>query len=160
LLDILFGASEPKTHHQPSVTMVNPALNSVQQETVCWALGQSDIALIHGPPGTGKTTTVAEVIVQLARQNKRVLACAPSNIAVSDKMHRACAHLRVCVLGCSKKVVCSLGLLHFMHANPDGQVDNILSRLVAAGVRCVRLGHPARIDPALTQVRSLASLEK
>jgi superfamily I DNA and/or RNA helicase len=43
-----------------------------------------DIALIHGPPGTGKTTTVFELIKQLVDRGKKVLACAPSNVAVDN----------------------------------------------------------------------------
>jgi ATP-dependent RNA/DNA helicase IGHMBP2 len=40
--------------------------------------------LIHGPPGTGKTTTVCELIVQAVKKGQKVLACAPSNIAVDN----------------------------------------------------------------------------
>ena len=40
--------------------------------------------MIHGPPGTGKTTTLFSVIEQFVLRKKRVLACAPSNIAVDN----------------------------------------------------------------------------
>jgi len=39
---------------------------------------------LHGPPGTGKTTTVCEVIAEAVRRGEKVLACAPSNIAVDN----------------------------------------------------------------------------
>ncbi|MFN9974841.1 MAG: AAA domain-containing protein, partial [Phycisphaerae bacterium] len=43
---------------------------------------------MHGPPGTGKTTTVAEVIRQLVARGERVLACAPSNTGVDNLLER------------------------------------------------------------------------
>lgn len=45
--------------------------------------------MIHGPPGTGKTTTVVEFILQAVRvQKAKVMACAPSNIAVDNIIER------------------------------------------------------------------------
>lgn len=80
-------------------------LNDAQHEAVKFAMSANDLAVIHGPPGTGKTTTVVEIIRQTVANGQRVLACAPSNTAV----------------------------------------DNLLERLVMAGVQAVRLGHPARV---------------
>ena len=68
-----------------------------------------DVALVHGPPGTGKTTVLVEVIRRAVARGEKVLAAAPSNLAA----------------------------------------DNLLERLVAAGVDGVRVGHPARVVPAL-----------
>ncbi len=114
LVNILFGTAEPLQHiPQTSIELSNPNLNEGQRATVLWTLAQRDIAIIHGPPGTGKTTTVAEVIVQLAKQGAHVLACAPSNTAV----------------------------------------DNLVERLVSYGVRCVRVGHPARMADSVVRVR-------
>ena len=74
-------------------------LNSPQQDAVRFALSARDTAVIHGPPGTGKTTTVAEVIVQAVSNGDRVLACAPSNTAVDNLLERLvrlkCNALRV-----------------------------------------------------------------
>jgi len=45
--------------------------------------------MIHGPPGTGKTTTVVEFILQASRlQKAKIMACAPSNIAVDNMIER------------------------------------------------------------------------
>ena len=48
------------------------------------ALHSKDICVIHGPPGTGKTTTLVEIIRQCVAQGLKVLAVAPSNIAVDN----------------------------------------------------------------------------
>ena len=61
------------------------SLNAQQQEAVEFALRTEDVALIHGPPGTGKTTTVAELVRRLVVEHgRRVLVCAPSNVAVDN----------------------------------------------------------------------------
>ncbi|KAF8446671.1 P-loop containing nucleoside triphosphate hydrolase protein [Terfezia claveryi] len=64
-------------------------LNPSQKSAVRFALASPDIALIHGPPGTGKTQTLIEVLQQLVRvQGKRVLVCGPSNISVDNILLR------------------------------------------------------------------------
>ena len=64
------------------------ALNSSQEAAVRFALSAEDIAVIHGPPGTGKTTTVVEIIVQSVGAGQKVLACAPSNTGVDNLLER------------------------------------------------------------------------
>ena len=87
------------------------ALNEEQQRALDLADRADDLALVHGPPGTGKTTVLVEVIRRAVARGEAVLAAAPSNLAV----------------------------------------DNLLERLVAAGVDGVRVGHPARVLPALLE---------
>ncbi|KAF5907620.1 DNA-binding protein SMUBP-2, partial [Clarias magur] len=89
LISVLFGYSEPGTlSQQNALEWVNNGLDSSQQEAVLFALSQKDIAIIHGPPGTGKTTTVVEVILQAVEQGQKVLCCAPSNVAVDNLVER------------------------------------------------------------------------
>ncbi|WP_233148619.1 AAA domain-containing protein [Rhodopirellula sp. MGV] len=64
------------------------SLNPPQQDAVKFALASPDIAILHGPPGTGKTTTLAEVIYQAVERGDKVLACAPSNTAVDNLLER------------------------------------------------------------------------
>jgi ATP-dependent RNA/DNA helicase IGHMBP2 len=59
-------------------------LDDRQREAVDLALRSGDIALVWGPPGTGKTRTLVEVIRQRVARGERVLCCAPSNTAVDN----------------------------------------------------------------------------
>ncbi len=108
---ILLGEQSPGMRNLPSLVPLNPSLNPSQIEAVETALAAEDLAIVHGPPGTGKTTAVVELIRQAIDRGDAVLACAPSNLAV----------------------------------------DNLFERLLAAGERAVRLGHPARVLPGLRE---------
>ena len=55
------------------VYFVNPSLDSSQKRAVVFALGRPDVAIIHGPPGTGKTTTVVEFILQCVKRGQKVI---------------------------------------------------------------------------------------
>lgn len=55
------------------------------------AMAAKDVALCHGPPGTGKTTAVVEVVRQEAARGSRVLAVAASNVAVDNLVERLVA---------------------------------------------------------------------
>ncbi|XP_043202420.1 DNA-binding protein SMUBP-2-like isoform X2 [Amphibalanus amphitrite] len=68
--------------------LVNTNLDASQRQAVEFVLRQKRLAIIHGPPGTGKTTTVVETILQHVRLGQRVLACAPSNTAVDNLLER------------------------------------------------------------------------
>lgn len=113
LARILLGHSSPSpplpVTSLSDFSFFDTSLNQSQQEAVKHSLLSSELALIHGPPGTGKTYTLIEVIRQLVKLKKRVLVCGPSNISV----------------------------------------DNIVERLATTGVPLVRIGHPARLLPAV-----------
>lgn len=108
LRDSLLGETSPKFREVKNF-VADAALDPSQQEGVKLALSAEDFACIHGPPGTGKTTTLVAVIRQLVARGAKVLATAPSNLAV----------------------------------------DHLLEKLHLAGVRVLRLGHPARVQESL-----------
>ena len=94
----------------------NLGLNETQKTAVRAAVASRDVFCIHGPPGTGKTTTLVEVVGQILAAppegegiKTSILACAPSNQAV----------------------------------------DNLALALIDAGISVVRVGHPARLTPAM-----------
>ena len=99
---------------------LDTALDERQRAAVDGALRAGDLALIWGPPGTGKTRTLVEVVRQRVARGERVLCAAPSNTAV----------------------------------------DNLGARLSELGLRAVRLGHPARVSPALAALTIDAQLDR
>ncbi len=85
LRDILAGLKEPAPSKEAEVKKwYNEDLNDSQKQAVKYSLGARDFHLIHGPPGTGKTTTAIEVIEQAISSGNQVLATAASNMAVDN----------------------------------------------------------------------------
>ena len=76
-----------------------PWLNRTQEEAVNKVLHAKDVAVVHGPPGTGKTTTLVEAVYETLHRENQVLVCAQSNMAVdwiSEKLvDRGVSVLRV-----------------------------------------------------------------
>ena len=82
LVKILTGEKKPVFHNGLSL-YTNPQLNASQQDAVNKILSANDLAIVHGPPGTGKTTTLVQAIKALIRQDQQqILVVAPSNTAV------------------------------------------------------------------------------
>lgn len=79
--EVLLGNSPPRFDRPPTFTPSRP-LNPEQLDAVSLALSARDVALVHGPPGTGKSTVLSELAIQWARQGKRILCTAASNAAV------------------------------------------------------------------------------
>ncbi len=101
----------PRFEQRPRGPELDTALNGEQLAALDLADRAQDVMLVHGPPGTGKTTVLVEAIRRAAARGEKVLASAPSNLAV----------------------------------------DNLVERLVAAGIDAVRVGHPARVLPAVVE---------
>ncbi len=87
-----------------------PWLNKSQSEAVNKVLAAKDVAIVHGPPGTGKTTTLVEAICETLRRESQVLVCAQSNMAV-DWI-------------CELLVNCGVGVLRI--GNPSRVTDSML----------------------------------
>ncbi|MDO3644331.1 AAA domain-containing protein [Mucilaginibacter sp. L3T2-6] len=82
LIRILTGEASPQFFSKITSPAL-PGLNQSQQAAVHQILSAQDLAIVHGPPGTGKTTTLVQAIKALVAQDKQqVLVVAPSNTAV------------------------------------------------------------------------------
>ncbi|KAL2320789.1 hypothetical protein Fmac_029758 [Flemingia macrophylla] len=93
LIPVLFGESPPTVSKKDvSFSPFNINLDHSQKEAVSKALSSKNVFLLHGPPGTGKTTTVVEIILQEVKRGSKILACAASNIAVDNIVERLVPH--------------------------------------------------------------------
>ncbi|WP_436924151.1 AAA domain-containing protein [Halosimplex amylolyticum] len=81
--DVLFGRREPEFESVDETYVPN---NDAQDEAVRLAVGCEDCALIHGPPGTGKTYTLAHIVQALVEDGERVLLSAFTNRAVDNAL--------------------------------------------------------------------------
>ena len=75
-------ASRQKVETFTFQSMRFPYLNPAQERAVNEVLRAKDVAIVHGPPGTGKTTTLVEAIRETLMRESQVLVCAQSNMAV------------------------------------------------------------------------------
>ena len=80
LRDIVAGQQKPEK--RTFTPMQFPWLNKTQEAAVNEVLWAKDVAVVHGPPGTGKTTTLVEAIYETLHRETQVLVCAQSNMAV------------------------------------------------------------------------------
>jgi len=82
LVQVLTGAKSPTFNEDVFIPQL-PSLNESQQLAVKNILSANQVAIVHGPPGTGKTTTLVQAIKALVKQDhKKILVVAPSNTAV------------------------------------------------------------------------------
>jgi ATP-dependent RNA/DNA helicase IGHMBP2 len=136
LRDILLGIAPPTFDAiRPLAPLAGKAsadLNASQRAAVEFALSARDVAIIHGPPGTGKTTTVVEVIRQAVARGERVLALAASNMGVDNLLERLVrTDVRAVRLGHPARVLPELRehtLDLLVEAHPDLRVARQLVR--------------------------------
>ncbi|KAH9946114.1 P-loop containing nucleoside triphosphate hydrolase protein [Epithele typhae] len=98
LMRVLLGVVPPSERVVfKDMKFFDPSLNSSQQEAIRFALGSPEVACIHGPPGTGKTHTLIELIRQLTTitptnpRPQRLLVCGASNLSVDNVLERLLA---------------------------------------------------------------------
>ncbi len=119
LREILLGY-QPPTFQKGLYPVHIPNLNNSQNQAVNSCLAAQDIAILHGPPGTGKTTTLVEAIRQISKYESAILVCAPSNPATDLLTERlAAVGLKVVRVGNISRVDESL-LQHTVEGILDG----------------------------------------
>ena len=80
LRDLFYSKQKAQTFSFDTIRF--PWLNSTQELAVNNVLRAKDVAVVHGPPGTGKTTTLVEAIYETLKRESQVMVCAQSNMAV------------------------------------------------------------------------------
>jgi superfamily I DNA and/or RNA helicase len=108
--ELVLGNTPPRFEKPLEFEPTRP-LNPEQHAAVSLALRARDFSLVHGPPGTGKSTVLAEIARQSVAQGKTIVCTATSNAAV----------------------------------------DHLLELALDAGLKAIRVGHPARVLPHLQQ---------
>ena len=140
LVDVMFGNVPPRFARssdagldRDSKASSSSGLDASQLAAVEHALSAIDIALIHGPPGTGKTTTVVEYVTrEVTPRGSRVLCCAASNVAVDNLVERL-MRARDALAG---------------------------SKTSGSSAKIVRLGHPARLLASVLDASLEAQVRK
>jgi len=132
LVEQLLGVTTPKATRFPDEDGIPPlglsaALNDDQRTAALHALFNEDVALVHGPPGTGKTRVLVDVVLAAVRRGERVLCLTASNAAVD--------HLALSLLA----VQPSLALARF--GNPARAHEDLEAHTLAA----LTAEHPHRV---------------
>ncbi|KAF7870139.1 uncharacterized protein EAF02_009329 [Botrytis sinoallii] len=148
---VLFGLSSPspvlENLEDTGIEWLDPSLNDSQKHAIKFALASREMALIHGPPGvsilvffsgirrviskTGKTHTLIELILQMLKQNLRVLVCGPSNISVDNIVERLAPH---------KVPIVRLGHPARLLPSVVNHSLDVLTQTSEAGCDCARVG--------------------
>ncbi|EIW79810.1 P-loop containing nucleoside triphosphate hydrolase protein [Coniophora puteana RWD-64-598 SS2] len=143
LTRVLLGISPRSEPSSPArveeIQFYDPSLNASQKEAVRFALSAGEVACIHGPPGTGKTHTLIEIIRQLASPPSSSTSLTSTGTPSNPNQDQEKKPKRILVCGASNLAV-----------------DNILERLLAlpaptssaaapAKLTATRIGHPARV---------------
>ena len=121
---ILSGQRQPDFGATPDLSFPE-GLNHAQSEAVRGILAARELALVHGPPGTGKTTTLVAAVRELVIRERTVLVCAASNTATDVLTERlAAAGLQVVRIGHISRVderLLDLTLDAQVAAHPDSR---------------------------------------
>ncbi|KAF9256839.1 P-loop containing nucleoside triphosphate hydrolase protein [Marasmius fiardii PR-910] len=135
LFRVLLGLETPSRPDLDNLTVKNiqffdESLNESQKEAVKFCLASKEVACIHGPPGTGKTHTLIELIQHLVSNQNRILICGASNLAVDNILER----------------LVSLPIRHIQPAAPSSNTErNTSIPTIDFNQICTRIGHPARV---------------
>lgn len=130
VLKVLLGEASfiPRPMPKTKTSFFDKLLNDSQRKAIDFAIHKSPVTIIHGPPGTGKTYTLIELIKQLTfNHGERVLVCGASNISVDNILER---------------------LSPVFTAEDEGSTKKPRRKAAKASLNpehLIRIGHPARL---------------
>ncbi|KAL1673945.1 P-loop containing nucleoside triphosphate hydrolase protein [Schizophyllum commune] len=129
---VLLGQASPSAKTAVNdLDFLDPTLNDSQKDAIRFCLASPEVACIHGPPGTGKTHTLIELIRQLCARGQRLLVCGASNLAVDNILERLLAlpadsrtsRLKVTRVGHPARVMANEGVLDATLEVQAGRTD-------------------------------------
>ncbi|KAL1701331.1 P-loop containing nucleoside triphosphate hydrolase protein [Schizophyllum commune] len=129
---VLLGQASPSAKIAVNdLEFLDPTLNDSQKDAIRFCLASPEVACIHGPPGTGKTHTLIELIRQLCARGQRMLVCGASNLAVDNILERLLAlpadsrtsRLKVTRVGHPARVMANEGVLDATLEVQAGRTD-------------------------------------
>ncbi len=134
-MPILLGMKNARINvgEEEKIAYFNKKLNPSQREAVARALITEPLFLIHGPPGTGKTTTCVEIIKQLVARGKKVLVCADSNVAVDNIVEKIADKVYVVRIGHPARISKKLHetcIDHIIACSEEGMLIEELTRRI------------------------------
>lgn len=151
---VLLGLSSPSSPGKSTHSLFfDDTLNASQVKAIEFALNAAEVACIHGPPGTGKTRALVEIIrqlvydpnknlvsrdVEVALKPKRILVCGASNLAVDNLVERLSIPPNAPVSYSAEGVI-----------EPAEQIDEKHRSKPLSPILLTRLGHPARVLSSL-----------
>jgi len=103
-LKYALGGEKPLPSQKVDFSPIDKNLNESQKLAVSLSLGTKDFFLIQGPFGTGKTRTLAEIVLQLVKKREKILVCAESNVAVDNLVEKLKNKAKIVRLGHPSRV--------------------------------------------------------
>ena len=158
LRDIFHGIRPATERPLPSQRF--PWLNASQEQAVNKVLRAKDVAIVHGPPGTGKTTTLVEAIYETLHRENQVLVCAQSNMAV-DWISEKLVDRGIPVLRIGNPVRVNDKMLSFTYerrfeSHPDYPLLHSIRRSIRQLYETQRSGHSEGIRKKINSLRDRA----
>jgi superfamily I DNA and/or RNA helicase len=149
---VLLNIKDPIIHNPEDTTedekfklksLFNKKINFSQIASIENCLRSKELSLIHGPPGTGKTSTLTEYILQSVQRNKKILVCAYNNIAVDNiaemlivnKLNNPWLKFEICRMGRPSKVLESVMetcMEAYVNKSPYSEHQDIIYQLISS----------------------------
>lgn len=160
LRDMFHGPAPLKPRSGSAAGVRLPWLNASQEEAVREVLASRDVLVVHGPPGTGKTTTLVEAVCEVLRREPQVLVCAQSNTAV-DWIAEQLADRGVPVLRIGNPARVTDKMLSFTYerrfeAHPDYPALWAVRRTIRQLYSAPRKGRPENFHQKIARLRERA----
>ncbi|MCY3414666.1 MAG: AAA family ATPase [Candidatus Heimdallarchaeota archaeon] len=133
----------PRSYFNPGISHDNKE-SKPQAHAVDIALANQDVTLIHGPPGTGKTTVIVEIIRHVIAEGGRVIMCAPTHVAVDNVLERTADIKGISAVRVGGRAYMDRKLMKYRLSDRSSSLESALPSFIPGK------GH----DPELTRIQA------